>query len=141
MDLEKMKDEKSAAKESILQQLRQRGCRITKQREILVDVILSEQCQSCKEIYYLAAKADPDIGMATVYRMMNVLEEIGALKRRNEYRICDKEKASSAKWVVEFSDDSRMEMKDEAFRNILECGLDIRGHLKGRDIKRVILQT
>lgn len=140
MDLEKMKDDKSAAKDSILQQLRQRGCRITKQREILVDVILREQCSNCKEIYYMAVKEDPNIGMATVYRMMNVLEEIGALKWRNEYRICEKENAESGKWIVEFSDDSCIEMKDELFRNTVEHGLDVRGHLKGRYVKRVILQ-
>ena len=82
-------------KKHILNQLRESGCRITKQREVLVDVILREKCNNCKEIYYLAAKEDPSIGMATVYRMMNTLEEIGALKWRNEYKICDQRKADA----------------------------------------------
>lgn len=126
-------------KDSILEQLRQRGCRITKQREILIDVILREQCRSCKEIYYMAVKEDPDIGMATVYRMMNILEEIGALKWRNDYRICEKEERPSGKWIVELSDDTRLEMKDETFCNMLEKGLELRGHLKGRHVKKVSL--
>ena len=64
-------------KEAILNRLRQRGCRITKQRMLLLDIILEEECSSCKEIYYKASKIDSSIGSATVYRMINMLEEIG----------------------------------------------------------------
>ena len=45
-------------KEAILNRLRQRGCRITKQRMLLLDIILDEECSSCKEIYYKASKID-----------------------------------------------------------------------------------
>ena len=31
-------------KENIIEKLRERGCRITKQRQILLDVILKEEC-------------------------------------------------------------------------------------------------
>lgn len=79
-------------KEIILQRLKENGCRITKQRKLLLDIILQEECESCKEIYYKAVKADPSIGAATVYRMVNLLEEIGAINRKNRYRIsCDME--------------------------------------------------
>lgn len=61
-------------KEAILNRLRQRGCRITKQRMLLLDIILEEECSSCKEIYYKASKIDSSIGSATVYRMINMLE-------------------------------------------------------------------
>ena len=66
-------------KEIILQKLKERGCRITRQRKMLLDVILNEDCSSCKEIYYKASMKDSGIGTATVYRMINILEEIGAL--------------------------------------------------------------
>ena len=62
-------------KEHIVETLREKGCRITKQRLMLIDIILEEECQSCKEIYYKAVKADAKIGTATVYRMVNNLEE------------------------------------------------------------------
>ena len=62
-------------------------CRITKQRLILLDVILEGECGSCKEIYYRASKIDRSIGTATVYRMINTLEEIGAIDRKNMYRV------------------------------------------------------
>ena len=74
-------------REMILQRLKEQGCRITKQRMVLLDIILNENCSSCKEIYYKASKIDPKIGTATVYRMINTLEEIGAISRRNMYKI------------------------------------------------------
>ena len=74
-------------KEIVIQRLREQGCRITKQRLMLLDVILNEDCSCCKEIYYRAAEVDPGIGAATVYRMVNLLEEIGAISRKNMYRI------------------------------------------------------
>lgn len=76
-----------AKKRYILQQLKEHGCRITAQRRILIEVILRGECGSCKEIYYNAIKADPSIGMATVYRLVKTLEETGIIKRRNMYQI------------------------------------------------------
>ena len=65
----------------IVQKLRERGCRITKQRLMLLDIILEGECSCCKEIIYRASKKDSQIGTATVYRMINTLEEIGAVSR------------------------------------------------------------
>ena len=74
-------------REIVIQRLKEQGCRITKQRMVLLDIILNENCSSCKEIYYKASRIDPKIGTATVYRMINTLEEIGAISRRNMYKI------------------------------------------------------
>lgn len=74
-------------KEKVVKRLKENGCRMTKQRKILLDIILEEECTSCKEIYYKAANEDDSIGIATVYRMINLLEEIGAINRKNMYRI------------------------------------------------------
>ena len=68
-------------KELIIQKLKSNGCRITKQRMELLDIILENNCASCKEIFYRASKLDDTIGIATVYRMVNVLEEIGVISR------------------------------------------------------------
>lgn len=73
-------------KERIMEKLKENGCRITKQRKLLLDIILENRCSSCKEIYVQAAKADRTIGMATVYRMVNALEEIGVLSREIVYK-------------------------------------------------------
>lgn len=66
--------------EDVIRRLKENGCRITRQRRILLDIILKEECSSCKEIYYKASKKDSSIGIATVYRMVNLLEEIGAIR-------------------------------------------------------------
>lgn len=70
------------SKEMIIEKLKENGCRITKQRLVLIDIILGNECQSCKEIYYKAVEIDDNIGIATVYRMVNALEEIGAINRK-----------------------------------------------------------
>ena len=82
-----MSQEALEQKERIVQMLRDKGCRITKQRLLLLDVILEDDCASCKEIYYRASKRDDTIGAATVYRMVNTLEELGAISRKNMYKI------------------------------------------------------
>lgn len=74
-------------RERILEELRRNGFRITSQRKLLIDIILSDECSCCKEIYYQAVRQDPSIGIATVYRMVKTLEDIGAISRKNMYRI------------------------------------------------------
>ena len=69
-------------RELVIKRLRERGCRITKQRLTILDIILNEEFASCKEIYFKASEADSGIGTATVYRMINTLEEIGAINRK-----------------------------------------------------------
>lgn len=68
-------------KDRIISELQKRGKRITQQRRILLDVILEGEWSSCKEIYYTASRRDPSIGLATVYRMVGTMEELGFLRR------------------------------------------------------------
>ena len=82
-----MSAEQLEQKQIIINRLKEGGCRITKQRLMLLDIILEDECSSCKEIYYRATKKDPTIGTATVYRMINTLEEIGAISRKNMYKV------------------------------------------------------
>ena len=82
-----MSAEQQEQKQIIIERLKEDGCRITKQRLMLLDIILEDECSSCKEIYYRASKKDPSSGAATVYRMINTLEDIGAISRKNMYKI------------------------------------------------------
>lgn len=84
-------------KENIFCELREKGGRITKQRKILLDIILEGQCTCCKDIYYKAIKRDPTIGIATVYRMISSLEDIGAICRNKMYEIQYQEEISEEK--------------------------------------------
>lgn len=65
----------------VIEEMRKKGCRITKQRKLIVDIIMNNEFTSCKEIYYRVIKEDPTIGMATVYRMINQLEEMNVIRR------------------------------------------------------------
>lgn len=138
--MEKTNMEIEASKRILLEKLRNNGCRITKQRKLLVDILLRERCNNCKEIYYLAAKKDPKIGMATVYRMINTLEEMGALKWRNEYTVYENRSPMFRSFQVEFADTTIIELKEESLYAVLEKGLDADGKLKGRKVKKVLLK-
>lgn len=72
-------------KEQVIEEFRKRGKRITGQREILLEVILEGNWTSCKDIYYQARKRDPGLGMATIYRTVSALEEMGVLTRTYQY--------------------------------------------------------
>lgn len=67
-------------KEQMIERFKKSGKRITKQRQIIFDVILKMEWISCKEVYYEASRLDPSIGLSTVYRTMRTMEEVGILK-------------------------------------------------------------
>lgn len=73
-------------KEQVIIEFQKSGKRITEQRRMLLDVILNGDWENCKDIYYEARKKDPNLGMATVYRTVSALEELGILSRC--YRCC-----------------------------------------------------
>lgn len=54
-----MSAEQQEQKQIIIERLKEDGCRITKQRLMLLDIILEDECSSCKEIYYRASKKGP----------------------------------------------------------------------------------
>lgn len=127
-------------KEMILQKMRERGCRITKQRQMLLDVILQEDCACCKEIYYKAAAQDSGIGTATVYRMVGLLEDIGAISRKNMYKVsccidCEKENAC----MIEFDDASFCQLSAQNWYKVISEGLKACGYADGQKIVSVMV--
>ncbi|MCK0514446.1 transcriptional repressor [Anaerobiospirillum sp. NML120448] len=70
--------------EETVQKLEQSGLRMTVQRRHIIDILTKSQCTSPKELWYEARQYVPDLGIATVYRLINRLEQIGVLaKTRN----------------------------------------------------------
>ena len=70
--------------EETVQKLEQSGLRMTVQRRHIIDILTKSQCTSPKELGYEARQYVPDLGIATVYRLINRLEQIGVLaKTRN----------------------------------------------------------
>ena len=125
---------------AIMNRLRQAGCRITKQRKIILDIILQEECTCCKEIYFLASKRDPNIGMATIYRMINLLEEIGALKRKRAYRICNEESPVHI-CSLKLDDYTSIRLDGEKLRQVIEKGMESFGYLHDRRVRSVSMES
>lgn len=67
-----------------LRKLEASGLRMTVQRRHIIDILTNSQCTSPKELWYEARQFVPDLGIATVYRLINRLEQIGVIsKTRN----------------------------------------------------------
>lgn len=67
------------SKDELSQLLKEKGYKITSQRKAVLDTILEHSGEhlSSQEIYELVKKRCPDVGVATVYRTLPVLEELG----------------------------------------------------------------
>lgn len=124
-------------KDIIIRKLKEKGCRITKQRRMLLDIILEENCSCCKEIYYKALKKDDKIGTATVYRMINTLEEIGAISRENMYKVaCEEECDTECSCRVELDDSTVVVLSPKKWNQVIKTGLVNCGYIDGSmDIK------
>lgn len=128
-------------KEIVIQRLREKGCRITKQRLMLLDIILEDDCSCCKEIYYRATKKNPHIGTATVYRMVNTLEKIGAINRKNMYKvICGEDCQMSGTCVVEFEDGTSCHLSAQKWNKVIKAGMEICGYNKNQKIMAVTVK-
>lgn len=125
-------------KEMLIRRLKEQGCRITKQRLMLLDIILEENCSCCKEIYYKASRIDSSIGAATVYRMVNLLEEAGAISRRNMYRIacgnpCEHDMGEGDgcrkhACIVELEDNTVYHLSAGSWNRVVKAGLEACGY-------------
>ena len=108
-------------KKDILEKIRARGYRVTKQREILLDMILSEEWSCCKEIYYKAQERIPGIGIATVYRMINVLEELGIMeKKRILAQIQEEGEKHNRKYRVILEEGKVFEVSEETLQRLFQ---------------------
>lgn len=124
-------------KNTVIELLRKEGFRITRQRKILIDIILNEECTCCKEIYYLASKRERGIGVATIYRTISALEKVGALKRKNPYQICGGNRQVNEKFFVELEDTSIVELDLPALYHVMEKGLEQCGYSGGKSVKKI----
>ena len=116
--------------------------RITQQRQILLDIILEEDCSSCKEIFYRASKLDPGIGTATVYRLVNKLEEIGAISRKNMYKIaCAEENGSREVCRIEMEDHTVRYLSSKNWNEVILAGLKSCGYIGTQKVKAVVIES
>lgn len=67
--------------EKLKSNLKEKGYKLTPQRRAIVDVIIRNEGNhlTTEELYDLVKKECPEIGLATVYRTVQLLEEIGVI--------------------------------------------------------------
>ena len=105
---------------------------------MLIDVILEGKCNCCKEIYYQASLKDPSIGPATVYRMVNTLEQIGAISRKNMYRISDK--GCKMEYMIELEDGTVLDLPEDKWTAVIKSWLDVCGFSGGQNVRNITLK-
>lgn len=123
------------------------GLKMTGQRKIILKVLDDAEDHPSVEIVYERAKAvDPTISMATVYRTLNLLDELQLVIRRDfnekfsrydmntdhHHHLIDVESGE----VIEFQNQEIEDMKVEIARklgyDLVECKLE----LYGRKVKK-----
>lgn len=127
-------------KQEVVKKLQEQNYRITKQRMMLLDIILQEDCSCCKEIYFKVSRIYPKIGAATVYRMINTLEDIGVINRKKLYQIectlCNEEKGMCR---IILDDQSEVELDDQKWKQVITCGLKCCGMIENQNLKQIQL--
>lgn len=125
-------------KDEILALLRQKGLRVTRQRKLILDIVFAHECTCCKEIYYQAAKKDKGIGIATVYRMVNVLTDLGVFQVQVPYRVAGEFVEGSMKGCqVILKGQETVELSREEWEGALIEILERKGYGKETEIERV----
>jgi Fe2+ or Zn2+ uptake regulation protein len=67
-----------------------RGLRLTRQRRAVLDAIAATPCSlSPLQVYDAARERCPELGLTTVYRTLEVLDEIGVLRRVHGHHHCE----------------------------------------------------
>ncbi len=71
--------------ENLKIKLKDLGLKITPQRRAIINILLenNDRHLSSEEIYDLVRENCPEIGLATVYRTMQLLDEIGVISKLN----------------------------------------------------------
>ena len=108
-------------KKYLIDELKKNGFRITKQREMLLDIILENSCSCIKEIYYKAQKKDKNIGFATVYRIA-----------------CSETCKAAQGCLIEFDDDSKLELSGTDWNKVIYEGLKGLQLLDNRNIRSIL---
>ncbi len=129
-------------RELVFQKLKEKGYRITNQRKIILDIILENDCSCCKEIYYKASLEDKRIGIATVYRMVSVLEEVGAISRKIiNQNLCNHSCQNEKVCVVQFDNNTILELSKKEWEQIMHKGLCACGYIESCSIQNIVMNV
>ncbi|OFI05424.1 ferric uptake regulation protein [Clostridium acetireducens DSM 10703] len=78
--------------ERLRNSLKEKGYKLTPQRRAIVDIIIRNEGKhlTTEELYDLVKKECPEIGLATVYRTLQLLEEIGVVCKLDLHDGCSR---------------------------------------------------
>jgi len=128
--------------------LQKNRMRVTRPRKIIVDVLgTTTQHLSAEEIYFRVHKAYPNIGLTTVYRTLDLLEEMSIVTKlqfgdgRNRYELMENPKkpghhhhlvCNACKRIVEYDDfvDEEVKLVRKVEKELSrKYGFQITGHV------------
>lgn len=103
--------------------MKNKGYKLTPQRRYIIDAVMenSEQHLSIDEIYTEVKKVCPEIGIATVYRTVQMLEQIGVLTKHHfddgcsRYELADESKRHNHHHLVCVKCGKVIEIQDNYF--------------------------
>ena len=73
-----------------------------------------------------------------MYRMINTLEDIGAINRKNMYHVCFEEEPTKVhSCMVQFDDQSKISLSPEEWNRIVKAGLESCGYLHERNVELI----
>jgi Fur family ferric uptake transcriptional regulator len=105
----------------IMDALRKRGNKITPQRRTTIEVILTlgKQHFSVEELYQGVKEINPEVGMSTIYRTVQILEEMELITKRNfddgfaRYELCEMDEKHWHHHLICLKCGKVIEMQDE----------------------------
>ncbi len=129
------------SEENMIAELKKKGLRMTEPRRLIINIVANEEFSCCKEVYFLAHKRDPSIGIATVYRMINILEEIGAISRKNlQKTVCTGRCCDMRGGCTVVTDKSKQIILSEAdIEEALKYIMEKKGYSNVEEIKTVLV--
>lgn len=77
-----------------------------------------------------------------VYRMVNLLEEIGAISRRNMYKIVrNPDCKDESVCTIELDDNTVQKLSKDSFNNVVLTGLKACGYIDKQEIERMFVNS
>ncbi len=136
-----VKDEnkiKEEMKEKVLEEFRRQGLRITKQRKLILDILLNHRFECKKAICCHVHQVDPTVGNATVYRMLQVLEQMGILCPEQSYEVHMQGKEPEKVCVIILKNHQKVILSQEEWESAFRDSLEKLGY-RSQEIEKVII--
>lgn len=123
----------------ILRKLKDKDYKLTPQRQLVVQILLENQegHLSAEELYNLVKAENPDVGLATIYRTLDLLSDLDILERidfgdgRSRYEFREESHhhhhliCTSCGMVEEFREDLLESLEEQVMR---ENNFDVSDH-------------